>query len=65
MDKREYDELLKPLIDRIRADERERCMRIAISYKTWDNEQPTRKNIKHWITLIEHGRGIAEAIGRA
>lgn len=63
MSRDELSELLQPLIDRIREEERLRCQAIACGHKTWDGEKPTRKNIEHWMALIEHGRSIATAIG--
>lgn len=59
---RELNAMLKPFADHIRAEERMRCATIARCYKTWDGEQPTRKNVELWAALLEHGQGISSEI---
>ncbi len=59
---RELSAMLKPFADHIRAEERMRCSMIARGHKTWDGEEPTRKNVELWAALIEHGRSIADKI---
>ena len=60
----ELEELIKPLWEIARADERKRCAKIARGLKSWDGEEPTRKNINRWGSLMVHGEAIAQEIGK-